>query len=74
MNTDSGELQLHFLDYWRVIRVRIPLIILVFLLMVITAGVVTYFSPKKYISTVTMQIKQSDISMTVFTPSGSEGR
>ncbi len=73
MNTDSGELQLHFLDYWRVIRVRIPLIILVFLLMVITAGVVTYFSPKKYISTVTMQIKQSDISMTVFTPSGGEG-
>lgn len=60
MSTDSGEIKLHFLDYWRVIRVRFPLIILVFLLVVITAAVVTYFLPKTYISTVTMQVKQSD--------------
>ena len=37
----SGEITLHLLDYWRVIRVRLPLIILVFLLVVITAGVAT---------------------------------
>ena len=73
MNTDSGELQLHFLDYWRVIRVRIPLIILVFLLMVITAGVVTYFSPKRYMSTATMQIKQTETQMSVFGQGSSEG-
>lgn len=73
MNTDSGELQLHFLDYWRVVRVRIPLIILVFLLVVITAGVVTYFMPKQYLSTATMQIKQSGIAMQVFSPSVGEG-
>ena len=60
MSTDSGEIKLHFLDYWRVIRVRFPLIILVFLLVVITAAVVTYFLPKTYVSTVTMQVKQSD--------------
>ena len=65
-NNDSGELKLHFLDYWRVIRVRLPLIILVFLLVVITAAVVTHFMPKQYQSAVTMQVKQNDTLMKVF--------
>ncbi|MBE2204704.1 MAG: polysaccharide biosynthesis tyrosine autokinase [Chthoniobacterales bacterium] len=65
-NTDSGELKLHFLDYWRVIRVRLPLILLVFLLVVLTAAVVTHFMPKEYASTVTMQVKQNDTLMTIF--------
>lgn len=65
-NTDSGELKLHFLDYWRVIRVRLPLIILVFLLVVLTSAIVTYFMPKEYASTVTMQVKQNDTFMPVF--------
>lgn len=60
--TDSGELQLHFLDYWRVVRVRLPLIILVFLLVVITASVITYLMPKRYESTVTMQVRQNDVT------------
>jgi succinoglycan biosynthesis transport protein ExoP len=66
MNGDSGEIKLHFLDYWRVIRVRLPLIILVFLLVVITAAVVTYFMPKQYVSTVTMQVRQADTYLSVF--------
>ncbi|MEI6278379.1 MAG: polysaccharide biosynthesis tyrosine autokinase [Verrucomicrobiae bacterium] len=67
MNTnDSGELKLHFLDYWRVIRVRLPLILLVFLLVVITSAVVTHFMPKQYQSAVTMQVKQNDTLMKVF--------
>ncbi len=65
-NNDSGELKLHFLDYWRVIRVRLPLIVLVFLLVVLTSAVVTYFMPKEYASTVTMQVKQNDTLMTIF--------
>lgn len=69
-NNDSGELKLHFLDYWRVIRVRLPLIILVFLLVVITAAVVTHFMPKQYASTVTMQVKQNDTLMQVFDRQG----
>lgn len=64
--TDSGELKLHFLDYWRVIRVRLPLIILVFLLVVITASVITYFMPKQYLSTVIMQIRQNPTHLQVF--------
>ena len=63
---DSNEAQLHFLDYWRVIRIRFPLIVLVFLLVVITTGVVTYFLPKQYESSVTMQINQNDTYLKVF--------
>ncbi len=70
---DSGEIKLHFLDYWRVIRVRLPLIILVLLLVVITAGVVTYFMPKQYASTVTMQIRQNDKVLQVFGQNGVQG-
>ena len=73
MNDDSGEIKLHFLDYWRVIRVRLPLIILVFLLVVITAAVVTYFMPKQYMSTVTMQVKQVDTLINVFGQGGGAG-
>ncbi len=70
MNTDSGEVKLHFLDYWRVLRVRMPLIILVFLLVVITASVITYLMPRQYASTVTMQLRQNDTYIDVF----SQGR
>lgn len=58
--TESGsEFKLHFLDYWRVIRVRFPIILLTFLLVVATAGVVTYFMPKKYEAKVTMEVRDN---------------
>jgi len=69
----TGEVKLHFMDYWRVVRIRLPLIILVFLLVVITAGVVTYFMPRQYASSVTMQIKQNDTYMRVFDDRGGGG-
>lgn len=65
-NPETAELKLHFLDYWRVIRVRFPLIILVFLLVVITAAVVTHFMPRQYSSSVSMQIKPNDTALAVF--------
>ncbi len=61
----NGEIKLHLLDYWRVIRVRLPLIILVFLLVVITAGVGTYLTTREYLSSVTMQVKE-DNKMHIF--------
>lgn len=63
---DSGEVKLHILDYWRVVRVRLPLIILVFLLVVITAGVSTYLTPRQYQSSVTMQVKEDNNNMQIF--------
>src|SRR5690242_19442481 len=73
MNTDSGEVKIHFLDYWRVLRVRMPLIILIFLLVVITASVITYLMPRQYGSTVTMQFRQQDASMVIFNNGGVQG-
>src|ERR1700691_2351096 len=54
---DSNEVKLHFLDYWRVIKLRMGLILLTFFLVMVTAGVTTYFLPKEYFSKVTMEVK-----------------
>src|SRR5690349_14136228 len=55
--------KLHFLDYWRIIRIRKTVILAVFLLVVITATVVTYFLPEKYASTARIKVErdQADI-------------
>jgi capsular exopolysaccharide synthesis family protein len=45
------EASLHFLDYWRIIRIRKTVIISVFLLITITATVVTFILPPSYSST-----------------------
>ncbi len=55
---DSNEVKLHFLDYWRVIKVRMGLILLTFFLVMVTAGVTTYFLPRQYLSKVRMEVKQ----------------
>lgn len=57
---DSGEVKLHFLDYWRIIVLRRGLIVLAFLLVMISAGVTTYFLPREYLSTVTMEVKEDN--------------
>ena len=62
----TGEIKLHLLDYWRVVRVRLPLIILVFLLVVITAGIGTYLTPRQFLSSVTMQVKEDNNKMQIF--------
>ena len=54
MDKTSGSEQssekLHILDYWRIIRVRIATILLVFLLTAITTTVVTFLIPPTYMS------------------------
>jgi len=44
-NQPQPEASLHFLDYWRIIRIRKTVIISVFLLIAITATVVTFILP-----------------------------
>ncbi|MBI3849232.1 MAG: polysaccharide biosynthesis tyrosine autokinase [Verrucomicrobia bacterium] len=51
------ETTLHFLDYWRIIRIRKTVILAVFLLVVITATVVTYILPVSYASSVRIKIE-----------------
>lgn len=54
---DSSEVKLHFLDYWRVIKVRAGLILLVFLLVMVSAGVATYFMERQYFAKVSIEVK-----------------
>src|ERR1035437_9445326 len=58
------EKKLHFLDYWRIIRIRKTVILAVFLLVVITATLVTFILPEAYSSTARIKIDkdQPDIS------------
>lgn len=58
------EAKLHFLDYWRIIRIRKTVILAVFLLVVITATLVTFILPESYASTARIKVErdQSDIS------------
>ncbi|MEO8206925.1 MAG: polysaccharide biosynthesis tyrosine autokinase [Chthoniobacterales bacterium] len=66
MTETADETKLHFLDYWRVIRVRLPLIILTFLVVMITVGIVTYFAPRLYEAKATLEIRERDMDMAVF--------
>ena len=71
---DASEVKLHFLDYWRTIRLRAGLIALAFLLVMITAGVTVYFLPRQYLSKVTMEVKPDNSGpITVFTQGAQRG-
>ena len=60
----TQETKLHFLDYWRIIRLRKTVILAVFLLVVITATLVTFILPERYSSSTRIKIErdQSDVS------------
>ena len=62
----TEEVKLHFLDYWRVIRVRWILILLTFLLVMITTAVVTYFQPREYQSSVFIEVKSTAENPRIF--------
>src|ERR1700737_696562 len=62
----TDEVKLHFLDYWRVIRVRWILILLTFLLVMITTAVVTYFQPREYQSSVFIEVKSTAENPRIF--------
>ena len=62
----GSEVKLHALDYWRVIRVRLGIVVLAFLLVLLTTGVTTYFMPRQYRSTVSMELKYESENMRVF--------
>lgn len=63
---DSSEVKLHFLDYWRVIRVRWAILVITFLLVLVTAGVTCFFLPRQYYSRVIMEVKSDDNALQVF--------
>src|SRR6266481_1342723 len=53
------ETKLHFLDYWRIIRIRKTVILAVFLLVVITATLVTFILPESFSSVARIKIERN---------------
>ena len=56
------ETKLHFLDYWRIIRIRKAIIITVFLITAIIATAVTLLLPESYASTAQIRIEPDIVS------------
>ncbi|MEI8289938.1 MAG: polysaccharide biosynthesis tyrosine autokinase [Verrucomicrobiota bacterium] len=56
-NLTPPEARLHFLDYWRVIRIRKAIIITVFLITAIIATAVTFILPESYASTCRIKVE-----------------
>src|SRR5687768_16451454 len=54
----NQETKLHFLDYWRIIRVRKTVILAVFLLVAVTTTLVTFILPPRYASTVRISVQK----------------
>jgi succinoglycan biosynthesis transport protein ExoP len=55
-----ADARLHFLDYWRIIRIRKAIIITVFLITSIIATAVTFILPVSYSSTSQINIEDDD--------------
>jgi capsular exopolysaccharide synthesis family protein len=62
----TPEAKLHFLDYWRIIRIRKTVILAVFLLVVITATLVTYILPPTYSSSAQIKVEQDGTDIPSF--------
>jgi succinoglycan biosynthesis transport protein ExoP len=52
------EAKLHFLDYWRIIRVRKAVVLAVFLLVTITTTLVTFILPPTFASTARISVQR----------------
>jgi capsular exopolysaccharide synthesis family protein len=65
---ETPEVKLHFLDYWRVIRLRRSLILVVFLLCVMTSTLLTIWLPKKYASTVRIEVQKDTPEVSMLHP------
>ena len=61
------EAKLHFLDYWRIIRIRKTVILAVFLLVVITATVVTFMLPQSFSSKARIRVERDSTDIEGFT-------
>ena len=74
MNEPSAnKQQLHLLDYFRVVRVRWPIMLVIFLLVVVTATAITLLLPKQYQSTALIQVQQN-ADLEIFQQRGIQGQ
>ncbi|MBK1831599.1 polysaccharide biosynthesis tyrosine autokinase [Verrucomicrobiaceae bacterium R5-34] len=70
-NINQNESSLHAIDYWQVLKNRYGVILLTFLLVFLTAAVITYVMPKKYESSALVEVKPiNDVSPTMMQTAG----
>ncbi len=72
--SESTEAKLHFLDYWRVVKLRLGLILLTFFLVMVSVEVYVYFLPRQFYSQVTLEIKPDINNKSDLRDSGTSGR
>ena len=63
---ETLEKDIHFLDYWRVIRSRKEIILAVTLLVVVTATAYPFTRPKIYMANSRISVGQDSLNMEVF--------
>jgi capsular exopolysaccharide synthesis family protein len=59
-----AETKLHFLDYWRIIRIRKTVILAVFLLVLFTTTAITFLLPESYMSMVRIAVEKNTSDIT----------
>ena len=60
---NAPEVKLHFLDYWRIIRIRKTVIFAVFLLVAATTTLVTFMMPEKFSSMVRIRVEKDALDV-----------
>ena len=65
-NQTSQESRLNFLDYWRVVKTRWPIVFVVFLLTIITVATVTSLQPKTFMASVRIKVEPERPTVPVF--------
>lgn len=66
MNDQTGEIRLHALDYWQIVRNRYGVILLAFFLVFMTAGVITYILPREFLGKVRLEINKASQDWDLF--------
>src|ERR1051325_7500379 len=69
----AEESKLHFLDYWRIIRIRKTVILAVFLLVVITTTAVTFILPESYMSSARIEVAKDSMDISPLMQSAQSG-
>src|SRR6185436_18390767 len=60
---NAPEVKLHFLDYWRIIRIRKTVIFAVFLLVTATTTLVTFMLPETFSSMVRIRVEKDALDV-----------
>src|ERR1700755_2661502 len=72
-NPSQAETKLHFLDYWRIIRIRKTVILAVFLLVVLTTTAVTFILPESFMSTARIEVSKDTSDIPLLLQMGQQG-